>query len=124
MDFFHHLFFFVSHRTIAQYGFSSQHFEEVIFQQARPLKLLSNGGLWVSGEKQTKTGMLMRPPSLPRAFLFFALLHPRNLPEGPSVVEAFSSSSDVCGVSPAVAKASKLLRFTPSVSVHTRTHLD
>lgn len=69
----------------------------------------------------------MRPPSLPRAlffFFFFALLHPRNLPEGPSVVEAFSSSLDVCGVNAAVARASKLPRFTPSVSVHTRTHLD
>lgn len=64
----------------------------------------------------------MRPPSLPRA-LFFALLHPRNLPEGPSVVEAFSSSLDVCGMNPAVARASKHLHFTPSVSVHTRTHL-
>lgn len=41
---------------------------------------------------------------------FFALLHPRNLREGPSVVEAFSSSLDVCGVNPAVARASKLLK--------------
>lgn len=48
--------------------------EEVIFQQARPLKLLSNGGLWLSGENQTKTGMLMRPPSLPRAHFFFFFL--------------------------------------------------
>lgn len=55
---------------------------------------------------------------------FFALLHPRNLTEGPSVVEAFSSSLDVCGMNPAVASASKHLHFTPSVSVHTRTHLN
>lgn len=55
---------------------------------------------------------------------FFALLHPRNLPEGPSVVEAFSSSLDVCGMNPAVASASKHLHFTPSVSVHTCTHLN
>lgn len=66
--------FFVSHVTITQYEFPSQHFEDVIFQQARPLKLLSNGGLWLSGENQTKTGMLMRPPSLPRALFFFFLL--------------------------------------------------
>lgn len=78
---------------------------------SRPLKLLSNGGFWLSGENQTKTGMLMRPPSLPRA-LFFALLHPRNLQEGPSVVEAFSSSLDVCGVNPAVARASKLSKVS------------
>ena len=44
--FFHHLFLLrVSRGTIAQYGFSSQHFEEVIFQasqapiQWRPLAL-------------------------------------------------------------------------------------
>ncbi len=40
------------------------------------------------------------------------------------MVEAFSSSLDVCGVNPAVARASRLLRFAGSVSVHTRTHLD
>lgn len=55
---------------------------------------------------------------------FFALLHPRNLPEVPSVVGAFSSSLDVCGRNPAVARASKHLHFTPSVSVHTLTYLD
>lgn len=43
----------------------------------------------------------------PRLF-FFALLHPRNLQEGPSVVEAFSSSLDECSANPAVAKASEL----------------
>lgn len=40
------------------------------------------------------------------------------------MVEAFSSSLDVCGVNPAVARASKHLHFTPSVSVHTCAHLD
>lgn len=66
-----------------------------------------NGGLWLSSENQTKTGMLMRPPSLPKALFFFALLHPRNLQEGPSVVEAFSSSLDECSANPAVARASE-----------------
>lgn len=98
-------------------------FEEVIFQQGLPLELPSNGGLWLSSENQTKAGMLMRPPSLPRD-LFFALLHPRNLLEGPSVVQAFSNSLDVCGMNPAVAKAFKHLSFTPSVSVHTCTYLN
>ena len=37
----------------------------------------------------------------PRLFSF-ALLHPRNLQEGPSVVEAFSSSLDECRANPAV----------------------
>lgn len=63
-----------------QDGFSSQHFSEVIFQRVRPLQLRSNGGLWLSGENQTKTGMLMRPPSLPRA--------------------SFLSSSSFCFVTP------------------------
>lgn len=40
------------------------------------------------------------------------------------MVEAFSSSLDVCRVNPAVARASKHLHFIPSVSVHTCTHLD
>lgn len=55
---------------------------------------------------------------------FFALLHPRNLPEVPSVMGAFSSSLDVCGRNPTVARASKHLHFTASVSVHTLTYLD
>lgn len=41
---------------------------------SRPLKLSSSGGFWLSGENKTKTGMLMRPPSLPRA-LFFLLCY-------------------------------------------------
>lgn len=45
---------------------------------------------------------------------FFALLHPRNLPEGPSVVEAFSSSLDVFGRNEAVPRTSRNLHFTPS----------
>lgn len=86
--FFQHLCLFVSHGTIAQYGFSSQHFEEVIFQQARPLKLPSNGGLWLSGENQTKTGMLMRPPSLPRA-LFFCFATPQESSRRPQCGGSF-----------------------------------
>lgn len=34
-----------------------------------------NGGLWLSSENQTKTGMLMRPPSLPKALFSFLLCY-------------------------------------------------
>jgi len=54
--------------------FPPQHFEQVIFQQPKPLKLRSDGGLRLSGANQTKTGMLMRPPSLPCELFFFVLL--------------------------------------------------
>lgn len=76
--------------------------------------------------------------SLTLSIFLFALLHPRNLPEGPSAVEAFSSSLDVhacvyvsvcisvcvCGVDPTVAWTFKHLHFLSGVHVHTRTHLN
>lgn len=65
----------------------------------------------------------MRPPSLPR-ILFLLCYTPGLFQKAPVWSKAFSSSLYVCGMNPAVARASKHFYFAPSVSVHTRMHLN